>query len=90
MLQSFGQGALHLTSALVLWSNTRPSYPELLLQLVIQLAKARGIHTVNVVRDRPNMGDLEHILKGLGADVVTTDDKLKSALGKLVDPNTIS
>ena len=48
---------------------------------MIQLAKARGIHTVNVVRDRPNMGDLEHILKGLGADVVTTDDKLKSALG---------
>ena len=56
-------------------------YLQILLQLVIQLAKPRGIHTVNVVRDRPDMGELEHILKGLGADVVTTDDKLKSALG---------
>ena len=27
----------------------------LFLQLVIQLAKAKGIHTVNVVRDRPDM-----------------------------------
>ena len=51
------------------------------LQLVIQLAKAKGIHTCNVVRDRPNMPELEHYLKSLGADVVTTDDKLKEALG---------
>ena len=52
------------------------------MQLVIQLAKAKGIHTINVVRDRPNMDELEHYLTGLGADVVTTDDKLKAALGQ--------
>lgn len=56
-----------------------------LLQLVIQLAKAKGIHTVNVVRDRPNMSELEHHLRGLGADVVTTDEKLKAALGEPCD-----
>ena len=52
-----------------------------LLQLVIQLAKAKGIHTVNVVRDRPDMAEVEHYLKSLGADVVTTDEKLKAVLG---------
>ncbi len=56
-----------------------------LLQLVIHLAKAKGIHTVNVVRDRPNMSELEHYLRGLGADVVTTDEKLKAALGEPCD-----
>lgn len=55
------------------------------LQLVIQLAKAKGIHTVNVVRDRPNLSELEHYLRGLGADVVTTDEKLKAALGEPYD-----
>lgn len=52
------------------------------LQLVIQLAKAKGVLTVNVVRNRPDFGDLETYLKGLGADVVTTDDKLKQVLGE--------
>ena len=37
---------------------------------------------MNVVRDRPDMDELEDYLKGLGADVVTTDDKLKAALGQ--------
>lgn len=49
-------------------------------QLVIQLAKVMGVHTVNVVRDRPNMEELQHYLKGLGADIVTTDDQLKDTL----------
>lgn len=34
------------------------------------------------MRDRPDMDELEHYLTGLGADVVTTDDKLKAALGQ--------
>ena len=38
---------------------------ECALQLVIQLAKAKGIHTCNVVQDRPNMHELEHYVKGL-------------------------
>ena len=60
-------------------------WTEGLLQLVIQLAKAKGIHTVNVVRDRPDLSELEHYLRGLGADVVTTDEKLKAALGEPCD-----
>lgn len=52
------------------------------MQLVIQLAKAKGVHTVNVVRDRPNMKELQQQLKDLGADIVTTDASLKEALGK--------
>ena len=60
-------------------------WTEGLLQLVIQLAKAKGIHTVNVVRDRPDLSELEHYLSGLGADVVTTDEKLKAALGEPCD-----
>ena len=52
------------------------------MQLVIQLAKVMGVHTVNVVRDRPNMEELQHYLKGLGADIVTTDDQLKDTLGE--------
>lgn len=52
------------------------------MQLVIQLAKAKGIYTVNVVRDRPNMDELQQHLKQLGADIVTTDAELKDVLGK--------
>lgn len=37
---------------------------------------------MNVVRDRPDMDEVEDYLKGLGADIVTTDDKLKAALGQ--------
>ena len=51
------------------------------LQLVIQLANSRGIHTVNIVRDRPNLKQLEYYLKKLGADVVTTSEKLKASIG---------
>ena len=49
---------------------------------MIQLAKAKGIHTVNVVRPRADFYKLEAHLQGVGADIVTTDDELKSALGK--------
>ena len=52
------------------------------LQLVIQLAKAKGIHPVNLVRDRSNMEELEEQLKGLGGTLVTTESNLKDALGK--------
>lgn len=49
-------------------------------QLVIQLAEAKGIHTVNVVRPRADFDKVEAHLQGLGADIVTTDDELKTAL----------
>eukprot|EP00892_Ulva_mutabilis_P008670 jgi/Ulvmu1/6175/UM028_0031.1 len=41
-------------------------------QLVIQIARQRGIRTVNVVRDRPNLSELSAQLHALGADVVAT------------------
>lgn len=41
-------------------------------QLIIRIAKQRGIHTVNVVRDRPDLEQLAAQLRSLGADVVAT------------------
>ncbi|KAJ2359418.1 mitochondrial 2-enoyl thioester reductase [Coemansia sp. RSA 2618] len=43
---------------------------------VIQLARQRGIRTINVVRDRPQFADLQHELEQLGADIVVTDQQL--------------
>ena len=40
---------------------------------VIQIAKALGIVTVNVVRDRPDAPELIEALKKLGGDIVLTD-----------------
>uniref|UniRef100_A0A7S3QL23 Enoyl reductase (ER) domain-containing protein n=1 Tax=Dunaliella tertiolecta TaxID=3047 RepID=A0A7S3QL23_DUNTE len=49
-------------------------------QAVIQLAKAKGLQTVNIIRDRPNWAETEDWLKKLGADVVTTEEKLLESL----------
>ncbi|KAJ3412243.1 hypothetical protein HDV05_001054 [Chytridiales sp. JEL 0842] len=46
-------------------------------QAVIQLSKAWGFKTVNIIRDRPDLTTLENELKSLGADVVVTEDKLR-------------
>lgn len=43
---------------------------------VIQLAKHMGVHTLNVVRDRPNLAELTARLEGLGATVVITEETL--------------
>ncbi|KAI8394101.1 uncharacterized protein BYT42DRAFT_553398 [Radiomyces spectabilis] len=45
-------------------------------QAVIQLAKAWGIQTINVVRNRPEIDELRQQLTDLGATYVVTDDKL--------------
>ncbi|KAK9806305.1 hypothetical protein WJX72_009439 [[Myrmecia] bisecta] len=50
-------------------------------QLVIQMAKARGIHTINLVRDKPERAVLEDKLRIMGATVVTTEQKLREAVG---------
>ena len=39
-----------------------------------------GVHTVNVVRNRPDLEQLREELRGLGASVVTTEDALKQDL----------
>ncbi|GMH33141.1 hypothetical protein BSKO_00975 [Bryopsis sp. KO-2023] len=44
---------------------------------VIQLAKQRGIRTVNIVRKRPDFEETEAWLTSLGADLVTTEEKAR-------------
>ncbi|XP_033925317.1 enoyl-[acyl-carrier-protein] reductase, mitochondrial [Melopsittacus undulatus] len=46
-------------------------------QAVIQIAKASGIKTINVVRDRPDLPKLVERLTALGADHVITEDMLR-------------
>ncbi|KAF9793278.1 NAD(P)-binding protein [Thelephora terrestris] len=43
-------------------------------QAVIQLASARGIHTINLIRKKDDFAKTERLLKDLGADVVLTYD----------------
>ncbi|KAI8641502.1 hypothetical protein BD408DRAFT_418140 [Parasitella parasitica] len=47
-------------------------------QAVIQIAKAWGLKTINVVRNRPDFDQLVHELTELGATHVITDDNLGS------------
>ncbi|XP_062995923.1 enoyl-[acyl-carrier-protein] reductase, mitochondrial [Elgaria multicarinata webbii] len=46
-------------------------------QAVIQIAAAKGIKTINVVRDRANLQELVDRLKSLGADYVITEEMLR-------------
>lgn len=45
-------------------------------QAVIQLARGRGIHTVNLIRKKNDFAKTERILKDLGADIVLTYDDI--------------
>jgi mitochondrial enoyl-[acyl-carrier protein] reductase / trans-2-enoyl-CoA reductase len=47
---------------------------------VIQMCKHMNVHTVNVVRDRPDLSSLEEKLKALGADLVATPDTVREKL----------
>lgn len=44
-------------------------------EAVIQFARARGIKTINVVRDRPDIDDLRTWLRRLGADELVTEEE---------------
>ncbi|NXJ72608.1 MECR protein, partial [Rostratula benghalensis] len=46
-------------------------------QAVIQIAKAFGVKTINVVRDRPDLPKLVERLMALGADHVITEEMLR-------------
>ncbi|XP_064491222.1 enoyl-[acyl-carrier-protein] reductase, mitochondrial [Pseudopipra pipra] len=46
-------------------------------QAVIQIARASGIKTINVVRDRPDLPQLVERLMALGADHVVTEEMLR-------------
>ncbi|KXZ41920.1 hypothetical protein GPECTOR_243g590 [Gonium pectorale] len=45
-------------------------------EAVIQIAKARGIRTINLIRERADMEATVSRLKSLGADLVTTEARL--------------
>jgi trans-2-enoyl-CoA reductase len=53
-------------------------------QIVIQLAKLRGIKTVNIIRDRADYKEVVEQLKALGADVVVSEKFAASAEMKTV------
>ncbi|XP_037005176.2 enoyl-[acyl-carrier-protein] reductase, mitochondrial isoform X2 [Artibeus jamaicensis] len=46
-------------------------------QAVIQIARALGLRTINVVRDRPDIQTLADKLKNLGAEHVITEEELR-------------
>ncbi|XP_071807232.1 enoyl-[acyl-carrier-protein] reductase, mitochondrial-like [Asterias amurensis] len=46
-------------------------------QAVIQIAAARGLQTINIVRDRPDFDKLKSYLESLGATAVVTEESLK-------------
>ncbi|XVF68638.1 hypothetical protein PTKIN_Ptkin11bG0017500 [Pterospermum kingtungense] len=60
-------------------------------QCVIQLAKTRGIHSVNIIRDRAGSDEVKERLKALGADEVFTESQLvvknvKGLLSNIPEP----
>lgn len=60
-------------------------------QCVIQLAKAQGLRTISIIRDRPGSEQAKHRLTQLGAHLVFTESQLrvknvKSLLGTLPEP----
>ncbi|GLT33842.1 hypothetical protein SLA2020_084000 [Shorea laevis] len=46
-------------------------------QCIIQLARFRGIHNINIIRDRPGLDEVQEKLKALGADEVFTESQLE-------------
>ncbi|XP_048468837.1 enoyl-[acyl-carrier-protein] reductase, mitochondrial isoform X3 [Rhincodon typus] len=46
-------------------------------QAAIQIAKAMGLKTINVVRDRPNLQQLTDSMKSMGADYIITEEALR-------------
>ncbi|KAJ1498999.1 hypothetical protein HMI55_004635, partial [Coelomomyces lativittatus] len=49
-------------------------------QAVIQIAKAKGIHTINLIRDRQNFKETERFLLQLGANHVLKEGELPTFL----------
>ncbi|GMS95389.1 hypothetical protein PENTCL1PPCAC_17564 [Pristionchus entomophagus] len=45
---------------------------------VIEIAKEKGYHTINVVRDRSNIKELKDELIRMGGDIVWTEDEVKN------------
>lgn len=47
---------------------------------VLQLAKEKELHTISIIRDRPNRAEVVRILKDLGATLVVTPSELRDAM----------
>ena len=53
-------------------------------QMFIQMAKAEGVKTINVIRNRPHLEETVAYLKALGADcVVTSEDLAEKGFSRL-------
>ncbi|MCD9641471.1 hypothetical protein HAX54_027666 [Datura stramonium] len=55
-------------------------------QCVIQLARVRGIHSINIIRDKPGSDEVKEKLIKLGADKVFTESELDVARVKSLLP----
>ncbi|KAI4322200.1 hypothetical protein L6164_021917 [Bauhinia variegata] len=60
-------------------------------QCIVQLAQYRGIHSINIIRDRAGSDEVKERLKNLGADEVFTESQfevknVKSFLGNIPEP----
>jgi Alcohol dehydrogenase GroES-like domain len=56
----------------------RQRHPSLQVgKYVISIAAMRGVKTINIVRDRPNLQDMVKSLKDLGATLVSTPEKVE-------------
>ena len=53
---------------------------------VIQLAKHKGLNTINLIRDRPNRREIERELKELGATAVVTSSELPALMREWQHP----
>ncbi|EFJ45031.1 hypothetical protein VOLCADRAFT_106183 [Volvox carteri f. nagariensis] len=49
-------------------------------EAVIQIARAKGLRTINIIRQRPDMEATVARLRDLGADLITTEERLKDDL----------
>jgi mitochondrial enoyl-[acyl-carrier protein] reductase / trans-2-enoyl-CoA reductase len=58
--------------------STQRSLSPQVGKYVICIAAKRGIKTINIVRDRPDLQDTVSHLKGLGATLVTTPEKVEA------------
>ncbi|XP_077991510.1 enoyl-[acyl-carrier-protein] reductase, mitochondrial-like [Glandiceps talaboti] len=60
-------------------------------QAVIQIAAARGLKTINILRDRPNFSEVKEYLQSLGAtevvsDVISQKQEMKAVMEKYPKP----
>ena len=65
MLSDFGDNSVVIQNA----ANSNVG------RMVIQMAKLKGLETVNIIRDRPDLGTLKNELSKLGANYIFTEDE---------------